>query len=564
MKFSEIPFELPNVDALKSKLNELVEAFHAADSVEEESKIIEQFNDEMRHYTTSDSIANIRFTINTTDEKYQKAKKFFSEVGPELQAIRASFQKALISSPNRKALEEKFGKVFFKTAELSTKIISEEILPDMQRENEIVNEYDSIMGSGKVIFQGEEKTLNALTPLMQSTARSVRKEAFEAYYGFLEEKSDQLFKLYDEQVKLRDKMARKLGYNHFVEMGYDRMNRQDYSFEEVAAFRQELADHFVPILRKMKEKQKARLNISDFKDYDYDLLFPDGNATPKGEPEWILKQGREMYKELSNETGVFFDMMMDNELLDVLDRKGKAPGGYCTFLLDYEYPFIFANFNGTSHDIDVLTHEAGHAFQTYMSKGHRLVEYMWPTYEACEIHSMSMEFFTYPWMERFFGADEPKYKYGHLIRGVNTMCSCALGDSFQEHIYLNPDLSIEERNAKWAELEQFYRPLIDHGDNEFLKKGGGWPRIGHFFFMPFYYIDYALAEICAFQFWLRAEEDRSAAWSDYVKLCQAGGSKSFLELVELAGLRSPFEPGLVKELAAEIDKRLDAFDEGVN
>jgi M3 family oligoendopeptidase len=560
MKFSEIPYQQPDLESLKADLKALIDEFKQASDVETQNNIIKRFNDHMRHYSTQYNIASIRFSINTTDEKYQEARKFFSQTSPELQEVKAEFQRELIKSPFRKELEEKWGHVFLKTAELATKTISPEIIKEMQEENELESQYQQIMGAGKVVFQGEEKTLNALTPLMLSTDRSIRKEAFNAYYGFLEEKSDEIFKIYDKQVALRDSMASKLGFEDFVSMGYARMNRQDYGPDEVARFRAGIAEHFVPILKKLKESQKQRLGLDDFKDYDYDLLFTDGNATPKGEPEWILDQGKQMYRELSNETGEFFDMMMDNELLDVLDRKGKAPGGFCTFLLDYQSPFIFANFNGTSHDIDVLTHEAGHAFQTYMSRNHELVEYMWPTYEACEIHSMSMEFLTYPWMENFFGADEPKYKYGHLARAVTTMTSCANGDSFQEWIYRNPNASIEERNAKWAELEHLYRPLMDHGDNDFLNKGGGWIRIGHFFFMPFYYIDYALAEVCALQFWLKSEQDRSAAWADYVKLCKAGGSKSFLELVELAGLRSPFEEGLLEELAAEVSKRLERYE----
>ncbi len=560
MKFSEIPYQQPDAVALKSDLNAIVDAFTNANTAEEQGDQIKAFNDVLRHYETQSNIAAIRFTINTADKEYQEARKFFSLMAPEVQEIKAKLQEAVISSPFKSELEERWGSVYMNTAELATKIISPEVIADMQAENELTQDYEKIMAAGKVTFRGEELTLNALTPLMQSVDRETRKEAYKAYYGYMESVADQVYGIYDQQVKLRDGMSKKLGFKDFVEMGYARMNRTDYNSEDVARFRDELEKHFVPILKKLKKSQMKRLGLEDdFMSYDYELMFPDGNATPKGEPQWILDNGQKMYQELSPETGEFFDKLINREMLDVLDRKGKAPGGYCTFLLDYQSPFIFANFNGTSHDVDVLTHEAGHAFQTYMSKDLELVEHMWPTYEACEIHSMSMEFLTYPWMENFFGADEPKYKYGHLYRCINTMTSCALGDSFQEYVYHNPEMSIQERNTKWAELQARFRPYLNFGDNDFLNNGGGWFRIGHFFFMPFYYIDYALAEICAFQFWLKAEEDRSAAWKDYVRLCKAGGSKSFLDLVELAGLRSPFEPGVVAEIAAKVEERLDSM-----
>ncbi|MGB1216794.1 MAG: M3 family metallopeptidase, partial [Saprospiraceae bacterium] len=217
--------------------------------------------------------------------------------------------------------------------------------------------------------------------------------------------------------------------------------------------------------------------------------------------------------------------------------------------------------NGTSHDIDVLTHEAGHAFQVYESRNMEVMEYHWPTYEACEIHSMSMEFFTWPWMKLFFEEDAEKYYFAHLAGSLLFLPYGVAVDEFQHVVYENPDMTIAERNQAWRDIEKKYLPHRKYVDNDFLEKGGFWQQQGHIFQTPFYYIDYTLAQVCAFQFWKRDREDHKDAWADYVKLCQVGGSQSFLDLVEYANLRSPFEDGCVKDVIDVIQEYLDGVDD---
>ena len=224
-------------------------------------------------------------------------------------------------------------------------------------------------------------------------------------------------------------------------------------------------------------------------------------------------------------------------------------------------PFIFSNFNGTSGDIDVLTHEAGHAFQVYCSKDYQIPEYHWPTYEACEIHSMSMEFFTWPWMELFFKEDTAKYRFTHLSEALLFIPYGVTVDEFQHFVYAHPEASPQDRKAAWREIEKKYLPHRDYEDNDYLERGGYWHQQGHIFGDPFYYIDYTLAQICAFQFWKRSRENRETAWADYLRLCQAGGSQSFLELVGLANLISPFEDGCIASVVKVIEDWLDGVDD---
>lgn len=267
-----------------------------------------------------------------------------------------------------------------------------------------------------------------------------------------------------------------------------------------------------------------------------------------------------MYNELSPETAEFFNFMVENELMDLVTKKGKDTGGYCTFIEKFRSPFIFSNFNGTAGDVEVLTHEAGHAFQAYSSRNFEIPEYFSPTLEACEIHSMSMEYLTWPWMECFFQEQTEKFKYSHLKGSLIFIPYGVAVDEFQHYIYENPDISPADRKKAWLSVEKKYMPYIDYDDNEFLKNGGRWQQQRHIYMTPFYYIDYCLAQICAFQFWKRAHDEDEKALEDYIKLCKAGGSMSFLELVKLANLISPFEEDCIRSFVGDVGKWLDRVD----
>jgi len=247
--------------------------------------------------------------------------------------------------------------------------------------------------------------------------------------------------------------------------------------------------------------------------------------------------------------------------MDLVNRKGKAAGGFCTMFNSYRAPFIFANFNGTLGDIDVLTHEAGHAFQCYESRGFEVEEYFFPTMEACEIHSMSMEQLTYPWMNLFFGDDTDKYKFVHLSANILFLPYGVAVDEFQHIIYENPDMSPAERKKVWLDMEKKYRPWVDYDGIDYLEQGGFWQRQAHIYRSPFYYIDYCLAQVCALQFWSKSEKDFTSAWQDYLRLCKAGGSQSFLGLVEIANVKSPFDKDLFGELFGELEAYLGGVDD---
>lgn len=559
-KFQELPYERPDMAAIESQLKDLIAQFNAANSADAQNELMTQINKVRNNFMTMASLCSVRHTIDTTDAFYEKEQDFMDEVTPLMEGLTSEFYKVLLASPYRDLLEAKWGTQLFKIAELQEKTFKPEILEDLQNENKLCSQYTKLRAGAKIMFQGEERNLSQMTPFTQSMDRQVRKDAQEAITAFYEANEAAFDDIYDQLVKVRHQIAQKLGFENYVPVGYAKMTRSDYDHHMVANYRKQVFESLVPLTQRLRAEQKERLNLDVLKYYDEDLKFLSGNATPKGTPEEIVQWGRQMYKEMSPETHAFFELLYTNDLMDLESKKGKAGGGYCTYFNDYKLPFIFSNFNGTSGDVDVLTHEAGHAFQVYSSSHFEIPEYLWPTMESAEIHSMSMEFFAWPWMDLFFKEETDKYKYSHIAAGLLFIPYGVTVDEFQHWVYENPNASPLERKATWRAIEKKYLPHRDYEDNAFMERGGFWFKQMHIFQAPFYYIDYTLAQVCALEFWSKSRTDRDAAWQDYLRLCQVGGSKSFLGLVNHAGLSNPFADGTISRIVAPVSEWLDGID----
>ncbi|MBS4189012.1 M3 family oligoendopeptidase [Bacillus sp. FJAT-49705] len=561
MSFEKYTYSRPNLEELSKKFEIALQKFKNAKTSEEQNIAMNEINDLRNDVGTMFNLCYIRHSVDTNDEFYKAEQDYIDEIQPEVEGLVTKYYEALVNSDFRSELEEKWGKQLFALAEAQLKVFSPEIVPLLQNENKLSSEYTKLIASAKIDFEGEELTLAQIEPFTESTDREIRKKASEARFGFFAENENELDRIYDELVKVRAEIAHKLGYKNFVELAYLRMQRTDYNAEMVSKFRDQVKEFIVPIATKLKERQRERIGVDQLKYFDEGFNFKSGNAVPKGSPDWIIENGQTMYDELSKETGEFFSYMRDEQLMDLVAKKGKAGGGYCSYIENYKSPFIFSNFNGTSGDIDVLTHEAGHAFQIYSSRNFEIPEYYWPTYEACEIHSMSMEFFTWPWMEKFFKEDTEKYKFTHLSGALLFLPYGVSVDEFQHWVYENPTATPKERKQAWREIEKKYLPHKDYDGNEYLENGGFWQRQAHIYNSPFYYIDYTLAQICAFQFWKRSRENQEVAWKDYVHLCSLGGSKAFTGLVAEANLISPFEDGCVESVVGEIESWLNTVND---
>jgi len=561
MNFNDYKYERIDIDAVKKQFEELIGSFSKADNAEKQCEIMDKVINLRNHIDTMITLVSIRHSINTADDFYDKENDYCDEISPLLYGFTTDFYEALVTSKFRKELEDKYGKFLFDQAECSLKTFNEEVIPQLQEENKLSSKYDKLIASAKIPFDGEERTLSQMAPYTQSKDRNIRKDAAKKVAEFFSAHKNDFDEIYDKLVKVRTEIAHKLGFKNYVELAYARLRRLDYNAQDVAGYRKQVLENIVPLHSELRERQAKRLGIDKLKFYDEPIKFNSGNADPHGDPEWILNHGKTMYRELSKETDEFFTFMTENNLLDLLSKKGKNSGGYCTYIPDYKSPFIFANFNGTAHDVDVLTHEAGHAFQVYESRGYEVPEYLWPSYEACEIHSMSMEFLTWPWMGLYFENDEDKYKFIHLSEALLFIPYGVTVDEFQHWVYENPEATPEERRNKWLETEKKYLPTRDYGEIDELKEGIFWFRQGHIFGTPFYYIDYTLAQVCAFQFWIKSRENREKAWEEYLNLCRLGGSKPFFELMKAANLKNPFNEGTIASVIPKIREFLDSIDD---
>ncbi|TVP94921.1 MAG: M3 family oligoendopeptidase [Acholeplasmatales bacterium] len=562
MIFPDLPYQRPDIDAIKSRFESALAQFEHAPSAEAQLEAMTTIHAIRFEFDTLSTLASIRHSLDTKDPFYDGEQAFFDEQGPHFQALNQAYYRALVASPYRAALSQETGELLFQMAEQTLKTFKPEIIPLLQQENSLATRYDKLVAAAEIPFQGETYNLSEMGPFRQSPDRAIRQAATRAMFAFFAEHEATLDGLFDELVKTRVAIADALGYPSFIELGYDRMGRLDYDAADVANYREQVRAVIVPLVSELVERQGRRIGVSDMKFYDLALDFLDGNPTPRGKEAELVQAAQAMYDAMSPETGAFFTMMRERELMDLTARKGKSGGGYCTALPDYKVPFIFANFNGTAADVDVLTHEAGHAFQVYMSMHHAVPEYHWPTMEACEIHSMSMEFFAWPWMDKFFAEDTEKYKFSHLQGALKFLPYGVLVDHFQHDVYADPSLSPKARRARWRELEQLYMPYKRYeAEDTFLEAGGFWFVQSHIFHAPFYYIDYTLAQVIAFQYWVWMQEDPQAAWDSYLTLCKAGGSRAFTGLLELASLDNPFKDGRLKRIVPAVSRYLDQVDD---
>ena len=559
MTFENYQYTRPNVEDVKVQLSNLIARLISANSTKETLETFNEYNKLREHLETMSTLVEIRATIDTTDKFYEGEREFWDEFSPELSSLQSKFNKEMYNSKFKDELKKEIGEHYFNLIETTLKVFNDEIIDDLKEENKLSSEYTKLTSSARIPFDNGEHNLSAMAKYTQDANREVRHAAAKAVAKFFKDNLEQYDSIYDRMVKVRTRIAKKLGFENFVEVAYLRLRRTDYNAKDVANYRKQIFEEIVPLVEEIKKEQAKRLGLESLSFHDESVNFKSGNPTPKGDRPYLVDAAKTMYKELSSETDEFFTFMTENNLLDLDTKPGKAGGGYCTFLADYKAPFIFANFNGTPHDAEVLTHEAGHAFQVYESRNY-MPDYIWPTFEACEIHSMSMEYLTWPWMNLFFKEDTEKFKYYHLIGSLKFLPYGVTVDEFQHIIYENPELSPLERRKKWLEVEKKYLPSRYYEDIPELDEGLFFYRQGHLFGMPFYYIDYTLAQVCAFQFWKKANDNREKAWEEYLHLCRLGGTKPFTELVKEANLENPFESGTISNIVPELKKYIDSVD----
>jgi len=560
MKFDELKARKPNEKKLITEINTLTKELKEVKDAKEAIKVVQKSFKLSDKIDTNFTVISIHHSINTNDKKISKLSDICDEVGPKLSPASNEFDHAIMDSKFKPELMKKFGETMFARIENSFKIFKPEIVPDKIKENQLVNKYQQIIAGAQIEFRGQTYNLSSIGKFMSDKDRDTRLEAAKAYYGYLEAHDSELGQVYSDLVNVRTNIAKILGFKNAIEYEYHCLGRLDYSADDVAKYREQIYKEVVPVVLKIRKRQAKRIGVKKPIFVDYNLEFANGNAKPAGDSAYLVKCASKMYHEMSPITGDFFDKMANDNLLDLDAKPGKMTGGYMTYISKLKMPFIFSNSNGTSSDVDTLTHEFGHSFQGYLGSTIKVPGNRMPTLEACEIDSMSMEFFAWPWMNLFFNEQADKYRYAHLCGALTFLPYGCEVDEFQHWVYENPEATHEERCKKWAEIDHKYRPDFDYTGFEYAQ-GHLWMRQAHIYQTPFYYIDYCLAQVLALEFKCEMDKNREKAWSKYVKLLKMGGKYPFLTLLKKAHLRNPFDNGNVKKVVRPQIKVLNSFDD---
>jgi M3 family oligoendopeptidase len=549
--FHAIEAPAPAYEEIVAEYRQFSAAFDEAAAPAERLAAVARWDACRRRLETWESLTNLRFNQDTRNDEYKRARDYCDELRPKLTELAVAFKRKLLGSGHRAELESHFGRQAFALWEADVLTFDPAIERELVRESKLGAEYTELLASAALEFQGRTYNLSEIVKFREDPDREIRRAAERVRWNWFAANRPALDRIFDEQVGLRHAMARRLGFENFVGLAYKRMCRVDYGQGDVERFREAVRSHVVPLAVELRQRQARRLGLERQYFWDEAIYDPRGNPAPQGDHDWLVARAQEMFDAMGGGLDDFFRLMVRGHLMDLKNRDGKAGGGFCTSFPSVGVPYIFANFNGTKGDVEVFTHEMGHAFQNYMARRQPLSDYLWPTSESAEIHSMGLEYLTWPHMEKFFGAEADRFCRIHLEQSLLFLPYGVAVDHFQHLVYSRPEATPEERHAMWRELEQAYLPWRDYGDLPHCAAGGYWQFQRHVYLHPFYYIDYTLAQTCALQFWVRSRKNPAEALEAYVQLCRRGGEAPFQELVRSAGLVSPFQPGCLMEVVAQ-------------
>ncbi|RZT15512.1 M3 family oligoendopeptidase [Fictibacillus sp. BK138] len=562
IKFTDMQYTRPEISELEEQFHSCCVTLEKSNDLDEVLEAIRVINRLRSGFETMQAIASLRYYADLKNSFYEEERTYFDSHGPFFSKLVSTYYISLLKAPLRERLEQILGTQLFVIAESYKSTFSQDIVPYLTEENRLVTEYRKLLGTATTKFEDRTWKLNELIPLLNDKDRQTRIKGFTIKFKIFSELEEEIDDLFEKLVHVRTKISKKLGFENFIMLGYNRLKRSDYDQGLVSKFRDQVAESVVPFIKEIEDRKRSRLGLDSIKFYDEMIFFKEDPILLQKSLEDVLKAGTKLFTEMSEETKEFFTYMVDNELMDLVNRPNKVSGAFINFIRDYKAPFMFGSIHGTGSDLRTLLHEAGHGFQFYLCRDKPVPEYLAGTYEVTEIASMSMEILTEPWYHLFFTPeDSEKYKEKLILQHFQMAPYVCAVDEFQHVIYDQPELSKEERKQVWKDLEKKYLPNRDYDSNEYLLKGNFWQQQSHIFFSPFYYIDYALAHVCAMQFWKSYKNDPVKTWGDFVKLCKYGGTLSFLDLIEKTNLVSPFEkgclPSIIMDVKNEIFNRLN-------
>ena len=556
-KFSDLQYKETDYQSLAKMILHLTEKAKKADSPSSLEEVLKIYDTEMGEVGYNYTLSYIHSSLDSSDSFWQEALQKESKGNAMLDTT--PLLKAILENKYFSSFEEKYGPVL---RDKLNKSISTGSKAQNERAEEggLVSKYQREKAMVRINYKGKELSEGEVIPLFESPIREERIQSRKAVAKAFLEKKELFGSMLERLVSLRDTIAKENGFSNYLEYMDINYSRIGYGEKEMDAFVSEVKEYVVPVLSHIFEETRKRLGLEEMTVADISLMFVDGNAKPSGGADVLKEAAKKMYKALSPEMEAFFTGMLDSHSIDVDFSPNKVSGmGFCTDLKKGMYPFVFGNLDGTSWDVTVFTHEVGHAWQSYASDQNLdLTLFREMPLDAVEIPSKTMELFSYPFAEEFFGKDGDKFRFAHFRNAVKEIVAYTSVHELNTWIYTHVGASFDEINEKWMEIQSSYYPNVSYGEmEEEEKKGAGLLRNMGIFMFPRYLISYVFSEMCAIDLFMEYLKDKDKALDSYNRLCRVGGSKSYPEILSAAGLEPSYKKGRVKDVMEKVKAYLE-------
>ena len=506
----------------------------------------------------------IRMTCDTTDEKLLGDFQFFAtEIEPKIAPLNNDLNKKFIESPFTEELDKDKYFIYTRGIKKALELFREENIPLQTQIQVEQQKYQAITGAMSVSLKGQEYTLEQASVFLKDTDRTIRQEAWEAITARRVQDKDKLDELFNLLLKLRHQIAINAGFENFRDYMFQALGRFDYTPFDCYKFHEAIEKEIVPILREQSGLRKAALGLNQLKPWDMDVDVSGKQALrPFKTGEELIDKSIKCFQGLDSYIGERLEIMKANGFFDVESRKGKAPGGYNYPLAESGAPFIFMNSAGTFRDLTTMVHEGGHAVHTFISSSLELNEFKHLPSEVAELASMSMELISMDKWDVFFDNPEDlkRAKKDQLKDVLKTLPWVAVVDQFQHWIYTNPEHTTNERAEAWKRIfEPFGNNFTDWSEHpEALENL--WQKQLHIFEVPFYYVEYGIAQLGAIAVWKNYKNDPAKGLKNYLEALKLGYTKTIKEIYETAGVEFNFSVSYVKELAEFVQEELKKLD----
>jgi len=511
--------------------------------------------------TASEAFATlyIAMTCDTEDEAKKKAfLDFVENVQPKLKTISFELDRKIVASPHKTGLDQRRYGVLLRGMDADVTIFREENVPLQTEDTKLGQQYNEVCGAMMVEFRGEPYTMPQMATFQDVTDRPTREEAWRAGAARRQRDVERLNEIFDAMVDLRHRMALNAGFENYRDYMFKAKHRFDYTPADCAAFHRACEEVCVPLQRRLDAERARQLGADPLRPWDLAVDVKGREPLrPFADGRELVEKASKLFHRLPGDLGAMFDALRDGDSLDLDSRKGKAPGGYQQNRDRRRKPFIFMNAAGLHTDLETMLHEAGHAFHSMLCRHDPLVHYRHAPMEFCEVASMSMELISLPYLDEFYRDGEIARAWRAQLEGiVNILPWIATIDAFQHWLYLHPKHTHDERTAMWIELHDRFGHDVSWEGLEDVR-AMLWQRQLHLYEVPFYYIEYGIAQLGSLQLWLQSRRNQAAAIVNYKNALGLGGSRPLPELFAAAGLTFDFGPETVKTLMDEVQSELE-------